>query len=158
MQVFTHLWFEKDAEAAVRRYVSLLPNSRIDRIATMPSDSPSGPAGSVVVIDFMLAGARYQAMQAGPLDPFNHAISIVAECETQAEIDALWDGLLADGGSTEQCGWLRDRWGVAWQILPRILDQYMGDTDRARGKRVADAMLKMVKLDIAALERAAQGE
>jgi predicted 3-demethylubiquinone-9 3-methyltransferase (glyoxalase superfamily) len=158
MQVFTHLWFEKDAEAAVRRYVSLLPDSRIERVVTMPADSPSGPPGSVTVIDFTLAGARYQAMEAGPLDPFNHAISLVAECETQAEIDRIWEALLADGGSTEQCGWLRDRWGVAWQIVPRILGDYMSGTDRARGKRVAEAMLKMVKLDIAALERAAQGE
>ena len=158
IKIIPHLWFDKEAEEAARFYVSLLPDSRIDRIATMPAESPSGPAGTVKMIDFTLAGSPFQALEAGPLDPFNHAISFVIECETQAEIDRLWNALLEGGGSSEQCGWLRDRWGVAWQIVPKMLTDLLGDPDRAKGQRVAETMLKMIKIDIAPLERAARGE
>lgn len=96
------------------------------------------------------------AIEAGPLDRFNHSFSIMVECDTQAEIDRLWDALRA-GGSTEQCGWLRDRWGLSWQIAPKRLGELMMDPDRAKAKRVTEAMLKMVKFDIAALEAAARG-
>ena len=95
-------------------------------------------------------------MTAGPLDPFNHAISFVVNCDNQAEIDRYWDGLLANGGSPEQCGWLKDRFGVSWQIVPTVLGKLMADPDKAKAKRAADAMLKMVKIDIAALEAAAK--
>lgn len=150
------LWFAERAEEAVTFYTQTLPNSRIDRIATMPADSPSGPPGSVTVIDFTLMGQPWQAMEAGPLDPFNHAISIVVECDTQAEIDRLW-AALSDGGAIEQCGWLRDRYGLCWQITPSILVDLMMDTDRVRGRRVAEAMMQMVKFDIAAIQRAYDG-
>jgi predicted 3-demethylubiquinone-9 3-methyltransferase (glyoxalase superfamily) len=156
-KITPHLWFEKEAERAVELYVSLLPDSRIDRIDRMPADSPSGPAGSVTMIQFALAGQGYAAMNAGPLDPFNHAISLMIHCDDQAEVDRLWEGLLAEGGKAEQCGWLRDRWGVSWQIVPRQLGKLMSDPDREKGARVAQAMLKMVKLDIAGLEKAAAG-
>ena len=157
MKVFPSLWFEKDVEAAVACYVSLVPNSRIERTMRMPADSPSGPAGSVIIVEFTLAGTHFQAMQAGPLDPFNHAVSFVIACDTQEELDRIWDGLL-EGGQAERCGWLRDRWDVAWQIVPSRLEALMQSSDQAAGKRVAEAMLKMVKFDIAALERAARGE
>ncbi|RAI39003.1 VOC family protein [Rhodoplanes roseus] len=156
MKVIQHLWFEKDVEAAVRFYVSLVPGSSVRFVSPLPADTPSGPAGSVVVVGFTLGDQSYMATQAGPLDPFNHSFSIMLECDTQAEIDRLWDAL-GDGGTIEQCGWLRDRWGLTWQITPRRLGELLGDPDRAKAKRVATAMLGMVKLDIAALEAAARG-
>src|SRR5690606_23379532 len=112
----------------------------------MPSESPSGPPGSVKVVEFVLFGQPFLAMSAGPLDPFNHAVSFVVSCDDQAEIDRYWNALLADGGSPEQCGWLRDRYGLAWQIVPATMGEIMSDPDRARAKRAADAMMKMVKL------------
>jgi predicted 3-demethylubiquinone-9 3-methyltransferase (glyoxalase superfamily) len=128
----------------------------VERVTPLPVDSPSGPAGSVKVVDFILFGKRFQAMSAGPLDPFNHAISMVVVCEDQAEIDRYWSALL-QGGSEEQCGWLKDRYGVSWQIVPRIMDDMMADKDTERAKRASNAMLKMVKLDIAKLKAAYEG-
>lgn len=151
------LWYSKEAEEAAALYTSLFPQSRITRVTAMPSDSPSGPAGSVKIVEFELFGQPFTAMSAGPLDPFNHAISLVVTCEDQAEIDRYWDGLLAGGGTPEQCGWLRDRYGLCWQIVPAALAGMMSSPDHARAKRAADAMLKMVKLDIAALEAAYSG-
>ena len=157
MKVIQCLWFERDMEAAVRLYTSLVPGSTMGPVSTLPSETPSGPPGSVKLASFTLGDQAYRAMQAGPLEPFNHSFSITLECDDQAEIDRLWSALLADGGVAEQCGWLRDRWGLSWQIVPRRLGELVGDPDRARAKRVIEAMLKMVKLDIAALEAAARG-
>lgn len=148
------LWFDKDAETAARFYVSLLPDSHFDGLTPMPTDTPSGPAGSVQVVDFTLAGQPYVAMNAGPLDPFNHAVSFMILCDSQDEIDGLWDAHLKNGGTEQQCGWLKDRWGLYWQITPRVLMEMMRSPDRAAAKRAADAMMKMVKLDIAALKKA----
>ena len=156
MKVTQHLWFEKDMEAAISFYTSLIAGSAIQWATTIPADTPSGPAGSVKIASFTLGDQRYMAIEAGPLDPFNHSFSIMVECETQAEIDRLWDAL-KDGGSTEQCGWLRDRWGLSWQIAPKRRGELMMDPDRAKAKRVTEAMLKMVKFDIAKLEAAARG-
>jgi predicted 3-demethylubiquinone-9 3-methyltransferase (glyoxalase superfamily) len=156
MKVTQHLWFEKDMEAAIRFYTALIPGSAIEWTTTIPAETPSGPAGSVKIAAFTLGDQRYMAIEAGPLDPFNHSFSIMVECNTQAEIDRLWDAL-KEGGSTEQCGWLRDRWGLSWQIAPKRLGDLMMDPDRAKAKRVTEAMLKMVKFDIAALEAAARG-
>lgn len=155
-KITPHLWFERGAEEAAALYVSLLPDSRIDSVAPLPADSPSGPAGSLQLVDFTLAGQRFMALNAGPLDPFNHAISFMIHCEDQAEIDRLWEGLSA-GGRIEECGWLRDRFGVCWQIVPKILGELMADKDRERAGRVAAAMLKMVKIDIAGLLAAYEG-
>ena len=154
MKVTQHLWFEKDMEAAIRFYASLIPGSAVHWISPLPADTPSGPAGSVRLAGFTLGDQSYQAIEAGPLDPFNHAFSIMVSCDTQAEIDRLWDAL-KEGGSVEQCGWLRDRWGLSWQIVPKQLGELMGDP--AKAKRVTEAMLKMVKFDIAGLEAAAAG-
>lgn len=156
MKVTQHLWFEKDMEAAVRFYTSLIPGSRIESISAVMADNPSGPAGSVKIAAFTLGDQNYMAIEAGPLDPFNHSFSIMVECDTQAEIDRLWDAL-KEGGSTEQCGWLRDRWGLSWQIAPKRLQELMTDSDPAKVKRVTEAMLQLVKLDIAPLEAAAAG-
>jgi predicted 3-demethylubiquinone-9 3-methyltransferase (glyoxalase superfamily) len=155
-KIVTHLWYADQAREAAEFYVSLLPDSRIDSINGLPADTPSGPAGSVEVVEFTLAGQSYVALKAGPLDPFNHAISLMVQCDDQAEVDRLWNAL-SEGGQVEQCGWLKDRWGLSWQIVPRRLGELMRDPDRAKAKRVAEAMLKMVKLDIAGLEAAAAG-
>ena len=150
------LWFDKGAEEAARFYVSLLPGSRVDNVTALQADSPSGPAGSVQVVEFTLAGQSYMAMDAGPFDPFNHEISFVIDCADQAELDRLWEALL-DGGTPEQCGWLKDRYGVSWQIVPAALGRMMKDKDPKKARRAAGAMMKMVKFDIAALEAAFEG-
>ena len=152
------LWYSSEAEEAAKFYASIFPDSRVDRVVTMPTDSPSGPAGSVKIVDFVLLGQPFSAMSAGPMDPFNHAVSFVVNCETQAEVDRYWDALLADGGTPEECGWLKDRFGVLWQITPTVLVDMMADPDPVRGKRAADAMMKMVKLDIAAIQAAYDGK
>ena len=157
-RIFPHLWFNKEAEEAAAFYASIFPDSRVDRVTPLMSESPSGPAGSVKVVDFTLFGQRFQCMSAGPLDPFNHAISIVVTCDDQAELDRYWNALLQGGGQTEACGWLRDRFGVAWQIVPAAMDQWMDASDPARAKRVGDAMLKMIKLDLATLKAAYDGK
>jgi predicted 3-demethylubiquinone-9 3-methyltransferase (glyoxalase superfamily) len=150
------LWYSTQAEEAAVFYASIFPNSRVTRVVALPSESPSGPPGSVKVVDFVLFGQPFVAMSAGPLDPFNHAVSFVVNCDNQAEIDRYWNALL-DGGSAEQCGWLKDRFGLSWQIVPTVLSDMMSNSDRAKAKRAADAMLKMVKLDIAALRAAYDG-
>jgi predicted 3-demethylubiquinone-9 3-methyltransferase (glyoxalase superfamily) len=156
MKVTQHLWFEKDMEAAVRFYTSLIPGSRIESFSAVMADNPAGPAGSVKIAAFRLGDQNYMAIEAGPLDAFNHSFSVMVECDTQAEIDGLWDAL-KEGGTVEQCGWLKDRWGLSWQIAPKRLRELMEDKDAAKVKRVTEAMLKMVKLEIAPLEKAAQG-
>jgi predicted 3-demethylubiquinone-9 3-methyltransferase (glyoxalase superfamily) len=154
-KVNQNLWFERDMEAAIRFYTSLIPGSSVEWISAIPADTPSGPAGSVRIAAFTLGDQRYMAIEAGPLDPFNHSFSIMVECDDQAEIDRLWDALL-EGGAPEQCGWLRDRWGLCWQITPKRLGELMRDPDQEKAKRVTEGMLGMVKLDIAALEAAAR--
>ena len=156
-KIIPHLWDAEKAEEAARFYVSVLPDSRIDSVTTMPAESPSGPEGSVQVVEFTLAGQPFLALKAGPLDPFNHAISFVISCDDQAEVDRLWDAL-SEGGAVERCGWLKDRYGVSWQIVPKALTEMMKDRDPARGRRVAEAMLQMVKLEIEGLQRAYAGE
>jgi predicted 3-demethylubiquinone-9 3-methyltransferase (glyoxalase superfamily) len=155
-KIVPHLWYTKEAEEAARFYTEVFPDSRIDRITPLPVDSPSGPAGSVKIVEFSLFGQPFMAISAGPLDPFNHAISFMVMCEDQAEIDRYWNALLA-GGSAEQCGWLKDRFGLSWQIVPRALDEMMADPDRAKAQRAAAAMMKMVKLDLGALKAAYEG-
>jgi predicted 3-demethylubiquinone-9 3-methyltransferase (glyoxalase superfamily) len=150
------LWYSKEAEEAAAFYVSIFPDSRVNRVSTLPSQSPSGPPGSVKIVDFVLFGQSFVAMTAGPLDPFNHAVSFVVNCEDQAEIDRYWNALLR-GGAPEQCGWLKDRYGLSWQIVPTVLAELMTASDQAKAKRAADAMLKMVKIDIAALKAAHAG-
>jgi predicted 3-demethylubiquinone-9 3-methyltransferase (glyoxalase superfamily) len=156
MKVTQNLWFDKDMEAAIGFYTSLIPGSSLEWSSALPAESPSGPAGSVKIASFTIGGQRYQAFEAGRQDAFNHTFSIVVECDTQAEIDRLWDAL-GEGGKIEQCGWLKDRWGLSWQIAPKRLGELVRDPDRAKARRVAEAMLKMVKLDLAGLEAAAKG-
>ena len=153
-KIFTALWYAKEAEEAAKFYASVFPDSRVNRVWALPSESPSGPAGSVKVVDFTVLGQRFQAMSAGPHHDFNDAISLVVLCEDQQELDRYWNALLQGGGKPQACGWLIDRFGVRWQIVPEILEEMMADKDRARSRRASDAMLKMIKLDIATLEKA----
>lgn len=153
-RIFPFLWYAKEAEEAANFYASIFPDSRVDRVTSMQSESPSGPPGSVKVVDFTLLGQRFQAMAAGPHHEFNDAISMVVLCQDQAEIDRYWSALLAGGGREQACGWLIDRFGLRWQITPAILEEMMYDKDPARARKATDAMLKMVKLDIAALQAA----
>jgi predicted 3-demethylubiquinone-9 3-methyltransferase (glyoxalase superfamily) len=152
-RIVPHLWYTKEAEEAARFYTSIFPDSRIDRVTTVPAETPSGPPGSVKVVDFSLFGQPFIALTAGPLDPFNHAISFCVMCDDQAQIDEYWEALL-DGGAPEECGWLKDRYGVSWQVVPRALGDMMADPDRERAKRVTDAMLAMKKIDLARLQAA----
>jgi len=147
------LWYSKQAEEAAEFYVSVFPDSRITRVLRLPAESPSGPAGTVKIVEFVLFGQAFTAMSAGPLDPFNHAVSFVVSCDTQAEIDRYWEALL-QGGVAEECGWLKDRFGVSWQIVPALVIDMMADEDRAKARRVAEAMLKMGKFEIPKLQAA----
>ena len=156
-KIFPHLWYAKEAEEAARLYTSIYPSSRVDRVTSLPSESPSGPPGSVKVVDFTLFGQRFQAISAGPHHEFNDAISLVVLCDDQTELDRYWNALLEGGGKPQACGWLIDRYGVRWQIVPAVLEALMSDPDTARTKRVTDALLQMVKIDIATLERAKNG-
>jgi predicted 3-demethylubiquinone-9 3-methyltransferase (glyoxalase superfamily) len=150
------LWFDGEAEEAAKLYVSLLPNSRIDHVQKNVTDSPAGKAGSVLIVKFTLAGQRFLALNGGTRFEYTHAISFQVDCADQAEVDRLWDGL-SDGGAVERCGWLKDRYGVSWQIVPNVLPQLLGDPDPAKAQRVMQAMLQMVKLDIAGLKAAHAG-
>lgn len=156
-KIFPHFWYAEGAEEAAAFYASIFPDSRVDRVTSLQSESPSGPAGSVKVVDFTLFGQRFQAMTAGPHHDFNDAISMVVLCDDQAELDRYWHALLAGGGKEQACGWLIDRFGLRWQIVPAVLETMMSDGDPARSKRVTDALLQMVKLDTAALEAAYRG-
>ena len=153
----TCLWFERDAEEAVRRYVELVPSSSVDNVWRSPGAWPGGAVGDVILVEFNLGGQRFQALNGGRRADYGFAASISVPCADQAEIDRLWAALTADGGSEIMCGWLRDRWGVPWQIVPEILPQLLQDPDRALAARVFAAMNDMVKLDVAVLERAARG-
>ena len=149
------LWFDGQAEEAAGFYVTLLPDSHVDRVWRSPADTPSGPAGTVLTVDFTLAGMHFQGLNGGDDFKFNESVSFMIECEDQAEVDRLWDALTSNGGEESVCGWLKDRYGLSWQIIPRRLNELIVDPDRDRAKRAFDAMLKMVKIDIAEIERAA---
>ena len=151
------LWYQEKALEAANFYASLIPDSRIDSVNALPVDSPSGPAGSVQVVEFTLAGRPVMAMGCPGPATFNHSFSFSLGCDTQAEIDRFWDALL-DGGSPEQCGWLKDRYGLNWQIGPNRIGDWMAGPDKDGAKRAAQAMMKMIKLDIARLEAAYKGE
>jgi predicted 3-demethylubiquinone-9 3-methyltransferase (glyoxalase superfamily) len=155
--VSSNLWFADKAEEAVNFYARVVPNSSVGKKVVLQAKTPSGPLGSVYVIDMTLAGQSFVVLNAGTSETFNHTFSIVVRCEDQAELDRIWDGLLEGGGKPEACGWLKDRYGLSWQIVPKAIDRMMGDGDPARAKRFAEAMLTMVKFDIAALEAAVEG-
>ena len=156
-KVSTCLWFGKDAEMAVRFYVSLVPGSSLKHILRSPGIWPGGETGDVILVAFTLGGQSFQALNGGAPADYGTAASISIECSDQAEVDRLWTALTADGGSEIMCGWLRDRWGVPWQIVPETLPRLLADPDPTVSGRVFAAMTEMVKLDVAVLERAAAG-
>ena len=153
-KITTFLWFDNQAEEAAKLYVSLFKNSKIGSISRY-GDARPGPKGSVMMVNFQLDGQEFMALNGGPQFKFTPAISLFVNCETQQEVDELWDKL-SEGGRKDRCGWLTDKYGVSWQIIPTALGKLMGDRDPEKSKRVMKAMLQMDKIDIAALERAHQ--
>ena len=152
------LWFNGEAEEAANLYVSLLPDSRIETIQRNPMDRAGAKAGAVLVMEFTLAGQRFMALNGGMKMEYTHAVSFKIDCADQAEVDRLWDALLANGGEAGKCGWLKDCFGVSWQIVPTALPKYLGGADKAGAQRAMQAMLGMVKLDIEGLKRAYEGK
>jgi predicted 3-demethylubiquinone-9 3-methyltransferase (glyoxalase superfamily) len=150
------LWFDTQAEEAAKFYVSLFPNSRILNTSRYGEAGP-GPAGSVMVVEFELNGQRFMALNGGPHFSFTEAVSFSIDCDTQDEVDHYWSKL-SEGGQEVQCGWLKDRFGLSWQVNPVILGKLISDPDPVKAARVASAMLKMKKFDIPTLERAHRGE
>ena len=149
------LWFDNQAEEAAQYYTTIFKNSRIVEVVRYGEAGP-GPVGSVMVVDFLLDGQQFTALNGGPIFTFNEAISLVVHCQTQAEVDELWEKLTA-GGKPGQCGWLKDRYGVSWQIVPTALLEMMTDKDPVKAQRATAAMLQMTKPDIAAARRAFEG-
>jgi predicted 3-demethylubiquinone-9 3-methyltransferase (glyoxalase superfamily) len=149
------LWFDTQAEEAAEHYVSIFPDSKIISVTHFGDEVP-GPKGRVMTITFQLAGQRFMALNGGPMFPFTEAISLFVDCEDQEELDHYWEKLL-EGGEESQCGWLKDRFGVSWQIVPSVLGEMLSDPDPEKAHRVTEAMLKMIKLDINELKQAYDG-
>jgi predicted 3-demethylubiquinone-9 3-methyltransferase (glyoxalase superfamily) len=156
-KVVPFLWFDEKAEEAAEFYVSLLPDSKVEDV-THYGEEPPGWKGKVMTVSFRLAGQPFIALNGGPSNALTEAFSILVHCEDQEEVDELWDKLTANGGEPGPCGWLKDRFGVSWQIVPTRLFELIGDPDREKAARATHAMLQMGKIDIAGLERAAAGE
>ena len=152
------LWFDGQAEEAANFYVSLLPDSHVDNVFRSPAETPSGPAGMVLTVDFTVAGQPFQGLNGGPDFTFNEAVSFQIDCEDQAEVDRLWNALSENGGQPGPCGWIKDRFGLSWQITPRALGRMLSDSDTEAARRAMEAMLKMGKIEVAELERAFKGE
>jgi len=153
-KITSFLWFNNNAEEAVNFYVSVFKNSHIRKTVRYGETGP-GPRGSVMIIDFELDGQEFTALNGGPNFKFTEAISLVVHCKTQEEVDYFWEKLSADGGQIVECGWLKDKFGLSWQIVPDVLLQQLQDDDPQKRDRVMQAMMKMKKLDIAALQNAA---
>lgn len=153
-KVRTFLWYDNSAEEAANFYCTLFPDSKILSVARYPEGGPA-PAGTVMTVEFQLAGVQFIALNGGPHFKFNEAISLTVDCEDQAEVDNLWDKLTAEG-QPSQCGWLKDKYGLSWQIVPRALVELLSSSDAAKAGRVVQSMMTMSKIDIAALQAAAQ--
>jgi predicted 3-demethylubiquinone-9 3-methyltransferase (glyoxalase superfamily) len=151
------LWFDGRAEEAAQLYTSLFPNSKIASVSHYGPDMPM-PEGTVLTVNFTLDGQEYLALNGGPEYQFTPAVSFQIMCADQDEVDHYWDGLTSGGGSPGPCGWLTDRFGLSWQVVPTVMQQLLDDPDPARAGRATQAMMRMGKLDIAALQRAADGE
>jgi predicted 3-demethylubiquinone-9 3-methyltransferase (glyoxalase superfamily) len=150
------LWFDGNAEEAANLYTSLFPNSKITNVSRYGEGGP-GPAGTAMVVNFQLFGQDFFALNGGPMYKFTEAISFMVHCETQEEVDRYWSAL-TDGGEEVQCGWLKDKYGLAWQITPTVLGELLSDPDPEKSGRVMQAMMGMVKLDIAGLQKAYDGQ
>jgi predicted 3-demethylubiquinone-9 3-methyltransferase (glyoxalase superfamily) len=150
------LWFDKEAEDAAKLYTSVIPNSKIDGVTHYGEAGPGRP-GSVMTVDFELNGQRFVALNGGPEFKFTEAVSFIINCETQDEVDELWEKL-SEGGEKGPCGWLKDRYGLSWQVVPTILEELIRDPDQEKAQRVMTAMMQMGKIEIEPLERAAEGQ
>ncbi|MFI0773755.1 VOC family protein [Streptomyces sp. NPDC021212] len=153
----TCLWFDGQAEEAAQHYVSIFKDGKLGRTVRTTEGGPGAP-GSVLTVDFEVNGQKFVGLNGGPEFTFNEAISFQIHCADQAEIDYYWNRLLEGGGQEVQCGWLKDRFGVSWQVVPEVLTEMIADSDPAKAKRAMDAMMTMVKLDIAVLQKAYAGE
>jgi len=151
------LWFDGNAEEAAEFYTSVLPDSHVDKVDRAAADTPSGPQGSVLTVEFTVAGQQFIGLNGGPDFQFNEAISFSIDCEDQAEVDRLWDALVEGGGEHSVCGWLKDRYGVSWQVIPRRLAELVNGPDPEGAARAMKAMLEMTKIDVAKLEEAYDG-
>ncbi len=156
-KITPHLWYTKDAEEAARFYATVFPDSRVDRVTALGAESPSGPAGSVSVVEFTLCGQAFKAIAAGPHHDFNDAISFYVRCDTQEELDRYWNAIIENGGKPQACGWIIDKYGLRWQIAPAVLGTMMTDADKSKAARAAQEMMKQVKFDIAKLQAAFEG-
>lgn len=156
-KVTPNLWFDGRAEEAAAFYTSILPDSRIDDVSRSPADNPSTKAGEVLLVTFTLAGQRFVGINGGPQFPFTEAVSFQIDCEDQAEVDRYWEALVEGGGAHGPCGWLKDRFGLSWQVVPREMADYLGGPDAAGAARAMEAMLRMQKLDVAKLREAYEG-
>jgi predicted 3-demethylubiquinone-9 3-methyltransferase (glyoxalase superfamily) len=152
------LWFDGNAEDAARFYTSIFPDSHIDKVVNAASDTPGNRKGDVITVEFTLDGTTFVGLNGGPDFTFNEAVSFMIECEDQAEVDRYWDALVQGGGEHSVCGWLKDRFGVSWQVTPRRLLELTESDDRPAAERAMKAMLEMTKIDIAKLEEAYRGE
>ena len=150
------LWFDNNVEEAIKFYTSIFKNSKILNVNRLPEGAP-GIEGNVITASFELEGQEFMALNGGPQYHFTEAISLYVDCENQQEVDTLWNKL-SEGGETSQCGWLKDKFGLSWQIIPRALGQLMGDPDPVKAGRVMQAMLQMTKLDVAKLQQAYDGK
>jgi predicted 3-demethylubiquinone-9 3-methyltransferase (glyoxalase superfamily) len=147
------LWFDNNAEEAINFYTGIFKDAKIVNASRYPEGGP-GPAGSLMSATFQLAGQQFMALNGGPQFKFNEAVSLFVDCESQEEVDYYWDRLTADGGAPGPCGWLKDKFGLSWQIIPKALGELMSDPDPAKAQRVMQAMLQMSKIDIAGLRSA----
>jgi predicted 3-demethylubiquinone-9 3-methyltransferase (glyoxalase superfamily) len=152
------LWFDRGkAQEAAAFYTSIFPDSHVEQVNRAPADNPSTSKGDVLTVSFVISGARFIALNGGPEFPLSEAVSMYVECQDQAEVDRYWEQLTAGGGETSVCGWLKDRFGLSWQIVPRRLGELLNGSDRAGAERTMAAMLEMTKLDVAALVEAYGG-
>jgi predicted 3-demethylubiquinone-9 3-methyltransferase (glyoxalase superfamily) len=152
-----NLWFDGRAEEAAAFYASIFPDSRIEAVSRSPADNPSTKAGDVLLVTFTLAGQRFVGINGGPQFPFSEAVSFQIDCADQAEVDRYWEALVEGGGEHGQCGWLKDRFGLSWQVVPREMGAYLGGPDPAGAARAMEAMLRMQKLDVEQLREAYEG-
>ena len=156
-KITPNLWFDGRAEEAALFYTSLFPDSRIENVSRSPADNPSTKAGEVLLVTFTLFGQRFVGINGGPQFPFSEAVSFQIDCDDQAEVDRYWEALVEGGGEHGQCGWLKDRFGLSWQVVPREMGAYLGGADQAGAARAMEAMLRMQKLDVSKLREAYEG-
>jgi predicted 3-demethylubiquinone-9 3-methyltransferase (glyoxalase superfamily) len=151
------LWFDGSAEQAAQLYTSLFPDSRIDQVMRSPADNPSTAKGAVLTVNFTLAGQQFIGLNGGPQFPFSEAVSFIIDCADQAEVDRYWDALIGGGGEPSRCGWLKDKFGVSWQVIPKQLSEVLSGSDHEGAGRAMQAMLQMSKIDVAKLREAYEG-